>query len=148
MKQRSLTDIDTIFIHCTATPGGKDVTVAEIDSWHRERGFDMIGYHYVIDNQGKIHKGRELTQVGAHAKGHNANSIGIAYVGGVDDDNNAKDTLRPIQKNAMSTLLLALKCVLQTPLKVKGHREVSNKACPSFDVKEKFQWEIEQLSME
>jgi len=43
----------------------------------------MVGYHYVVDLQGNVHKGRCITQVGAHVKGHNKTSIGICYVGGL-----------------------------------------------------------------
>lgn len=148
MRKRELDKIDTIVLHATATPEGREITVEEIDKWHKARGFDMVGYHYIIDLQGKVHKGRCITQVGAHAKGHNTNSIGICYVGGLDQDKNAKDTLRPIQKNSMSSLLLALKWVLRKPLKVVGHNKLSNKQCPCFDVNRKFEWEVEQLAME
>ena len=39
---------DTIIIHCSATRAGQDITAADIDCWHRARGFWSIGYHYVI----------------------------------------------------------------------------------------------------
>ena len=74
--------ITQIIIHCSATPEGKDYTVADIDRWHKARGFKMIGYHYVIYRDGSIHTGRPLEMVGAHCKGHNAHSIGICYIGG------------------------------------------------------------------
>ena len=41
-------NINLIIVHCSATPEGRDVSVADIDRWHRERGFDGIGYHYVV----------------------------------------------------------------------------------------------------
>lgn len=74
--------ITEIIIHCAATPEGKDFTVQDIDRWHRQRGFKSIGYHFVIYRDGSIHKGRPLDQIGAHCTGHNANSIGICYIGG------------------------------------------------------------------
>nr|WP_223225927.1 MULTISPECIES: hypothetical protein [Bacteroides] len=40
--------IDSIIVHCSATKAGQDFTAADIDRWHRERGFNGIGYHYVI----------------------------------------------------------------------------------------------------
>lgn len=122
------------------------MSVHTIDDWHRKRGFDMIGYHYYVDINGKIYKGRELSQVGAHAKGRNFNSIGICYAGGLDSEGKKpKDTLTEPQRIAMSQLILSLGTVLQQPLKVIGHNDVSAKACPSFDVREKFAWEILQL---
>lgn len=148
MNKRDLSSIDTIVIHTTATQENQEVTIEQIDMWHKKRGWDMVGYHYVVDLQGKIHKGRCITQVGAHVKGHNKTSIGICYVGGLDENGDAKDTLRPIQKNAIGFMLLALKAVLQQPMVVKGHKEFTNKACPCFEVKDKFAWEIEKLAME
>ena len=70
-------NINLIIVHCSATPEGRDVSVADIDRWHRERGFDGIGYHYVVYIDGSVHEGRPLNKVGAHCKGHNAHSIGI-----------------------------------------------------------------------
>lgn len=58
--------IDEIIVHCAATPEGKDYTVAQIDRWHKERGFDCIGYHYVIYRDGSVHKGRSEERQGAH----------------------------------------------------------------------------------
>ena len=40
--------IKEIIIHCSATKEGRNYTVADIDRWHRERGFFCIGYHFVI----------------------------------------------------------------------------------------------------
>lgn len=146
MARRLLTNITHIILHCSATRVGQDVPVETIDRWHRKRGFDMIGYHYYIDINGVIHKGRELEKVGAHAKGHNVNSIGICYCGGLDTDGETpRDTLTFDQQDSMSSLILSLGTVLQQPLKVIGHNDISNKACPSFDVREKFPWEISQL---
>ena len=78
-------EITKIIIHCTATRPGQDVTVDIITRWHKQRGFRTIGYHYFIDYDGHIHEGRQLSQAGAHVRGHNATSIGIAFAGGLDD---------------------------------------------------------------
>ena len=51
--KRSRRLIDLILVHCTATPDGKDYTVDQIREWHKDRGFADIGYHYVIDLDGK-----------------------------------------------------------------------------------------------
>ena len=47
--------IDEIIIHCAATPEGKHFTVADIDAWHKKRGFKCIGYHFVIYLDGSVH---------------------------------------------------------------------------------------------
>jgi N-acetylmuramoyl-L-alanine amidase len=138
MAIRTLDTIDTIIIHCSDTPENRTVTVEEIDQWHRKRGFDMIGYHYFIDIDGNVHQGRTIDKVGAHAKGKNTRSIGICYAGGCNSDLQPKDTLTELQQKNMTALILALGMTLQKPLKVIGHNQVSDKACPSFDVEQKF----------
>lgn len=124
--------INLIIIHCTATIEGRDYTVSTIDSWHRHRGFDCIGYHYVIYRDGSVHTGRSLYKVGAHCKGHNANSIGVCYVGGVGKDGNPKDTRTPQQRDALVNLLMRLKRQFPHAV-IRGHRDFAAKACPSFD---------------
>ena len=56
--------IDLIIIHCSATIEGRDYTVSNIDMWHRQRGFDCIGYHYLVYRDGTVHEGRSLIKVG------------------------------------------------------------------------------------
>ena len=97
--------IDEIILHCTATPEGREVTVAEIDSWHRQRGFDGIGYHYIVHLDGTVEAGRPLAEVGAHCKGHNSRSIGIAYVGGCDRAGNPKDTRTDAQRKSLRLIV-------------------------------------------
>lgn len=85
-------EINSLIIHCSATPEGRDFTVEDIDRCHRQRGFRCIGYHYVIYRDGSIHPGRPVACEGAHCLGHNADSIGICYIGGVDAAGKPKDT--------------------------------------------------------
>lgn len=63
--------IDSIIIHCSATPCGKDFTAADIDRWHRQRSFNGIGYHFVIRLDGTIESGRPIGKPGAHCVGWN-----------------------------------------------------------------------------
>lgn len=70
-----------IIIHCSDTPNGKPVTIDEIESWHKARGFKKIGYHFVIGVGGFIDRGRGDNEKGAHCKGSNHDSIGICLVG-------------------------------------------------------------------
>lgn len=128
-----------IIIHCSATPEGREYTVADITTWHKQRGFSSIGYHYVIYLDGSIHEGRPLENVGAHTLGENANSIGICYIGGMDKDNkHPKDTRTQEQKESLIKLVADLKKEFPE-VTVHGHNEFANKACPSFNVKNEFQ---------
>lgn len=122
-------------MHCAATPEGKDYTVADIDRWHRARGFNGIGYHYVIYRDGSVHPGRPVEQQGAHCTGRNAWSIGVCYIGGcAADGKSPKDTRTTAQKAALEALVRKL--LKQYPgATVHGHNEFAVKACPSFDVK-------------
>ncbi len=132
--------ITEIIIHCTATMEGLDFKASDIDRWHKERGWKCIGYHYVIDLDGTIEKGRNENEIGSHAQGHNKNSIGVVYVGGLDKNGKAKDTRTEAQKESMLELLICL--VMKYPqAKIYGHNELSKKDCPCFDVKREY-WNI------
>lgn len=130
-------EINKIIIHCSATPEGREHTVADITSWHKARGFATIGYHWVIYLDGTIHKGRPEEQMGAHTTGQNQNSIGICYIGGTDAKGNPKDTRTDKQKVALIALVKELK-ERYPKASVHGHCEFAAKACPSFDVKKEF----------
>ena len=136
MKYAARKTTDYIVIHCTATPEGRDIGAKEVDRMHRQRGFNGIGYHYVIRLDGTVEKGRPEDAIGAHVEGLNARSIGIAYVGGVDanDINKAEDTRTPQQKAALRALLTTLRARYPNA-KIIGHRDHPGvkKACPCFD---------------
>lgn len=138
-------NINEIIIHCSATVEGKDITANDIKLWHvRDRKFVDIGYHYVIRLDGTIERGRPIEQVGAHCKGHNANSIGICYVGGLDTSRKAKDTRTPQQRHSMKILIYELLGRFPNA-SVHGHNEyMQQKACPCFDVRK--EWEAQNLA--
>ena len=116
---------------------GKDFSVEDIDRWHRQRGFNGIGYHFVIYRDGSIHAGRSKRQIGAHCKGHNTISIGICYIGGLSTNGKPKDTRTAAQKASLRALVEQLQ--EEFPLAtVHGHNEFAAKACPCFDVQKEF----------
>lgn len=131
--------ITEIIIHCSATPIGKNYTVEDIDKWHKAKGWKGIGYHYVIYLDGSVHKGRPEEEIGAHCKGHNSNSIGICYIGGLDEFGEPEDTRTDKQKEALIVLLKALKTKYPAAT-IHGHREFAAKACPCFDAKEEYKY--------
>lgn len=130
--------IDSIILHCSATPEGRDYTAADIDRWHRQRGFHGIGYHYVIRLDGTVEQGRPVGQIGAHCTGHNATTIGVCYIGGLAADcKTPKDTRTEAQKAAMLALVHLLQSAYHIPSSaIHGHCEFANKACPCFDVQQ------------
>lgn len=143
---------DFLVVHCTATPEGKEFHRADIDRMHRQRGFNGIGYHYLVCLDGTVEVGRPEDAVGAHVTGHNLCSIGISYVGGVDAKGKAKDTRTPAQKMALRKLLTELRKRHQNA-RIKGHRDFSPdkngngkvdsweriKECPCFDAIPEYQ---------
>lgn len=150
--------IDAIVIHCTASKAGQDIRAADIDKQHQERGFAMIGYNYVVDLDGTVEKGRPLTRDGAHCNtsglsglSYNKHSIGIVYVGGLDENGEPADTRTPEQKKALADLVYRL--INEYPIvEVIGHRDASPdkngngkiernewiKQCPCFSVRDEF----------
>ncbi len=129
--------ITGIIVHCSATPEGRDVTVDEIRGWHRQRGFNDIGYHWVIYRDGSIHPGRPGHLKGAHCLNHNEGTLGICNIGGVSADNvlDARDTRTPEQKAALRRLIVEKLAQYPTINDISGHREYAAKACPCFDAR-------------
>lgn len=120
--------ISNIIIHCADTPNGDNsFTAAEIDKWHKQNGWQMIGYHFVIDVSGKLEKGRKVEMIGAHCKGENEHSIGICMIG--------RDKFTFAQWSTLFELLHDLKADYRDAT-VHGHREFAAKSCPGWDVKE------------
>lgn len=135
-------EITEIIVHSTATPKGMNATAQDIDRWHRQRGFDCIGYHFVILRNGQIERGRSVELAGAHCKGHNSNTIGVAYVGGINEDKQSADTRTGAQQIALHVLLRDLVKQYPTIRKISGHRDYCNTACPSFDASAEYQYLI------
>jgi len=127
--------INWLVIHTAATRPSMDIGVKEIRQWHKQRGFNDIGYHYVIRRNGKIEKGRDDSKIGAHVRGYNRDSLGISLVGGVNER-----TLKP-ENNYTAAQWASLESLLKKlsakypEANVKGHRDFPNvaKACPCFD---------------
>ena len=118
--------IDKIVIHCSASPNGREDTAADIHQWHKEKGWDGIGYHYVIETH-KVSVGRPEYWQGAHAYGHNDNSLGICLIG--------TDVFSAKQWHMLENLVRELS-IRYPDVQIMGHNEVSSKACPGFDVQE------------
>ena len=94
--------ISLIVIHCSAVQPDQTSSAAQIDTWHRDRGWKFgIGYHYVIRRNGEIEPGRPEWMVGAHCVNHNSHSIGVCYEGGLDIRGQPTDTRTAAQKASL-----------------------------------------------
>ena len=132
-------DIRAIVIHCSASPDGKPFTRDDIDRWHRERGWRMIGYHRVIEIDGTVKVGRKLKEVGAHVAGQNSHTVGVCMIG--------TRRFSLAQWGALANLVAELRLLYPQSI-VCGHRDYSPdqngdgviepwefmKECPGFDV--------------
>ncbi len=141
--------INLLVVHCSATKASMDIGADWINTEHVRRGFLKIGYHYVIRRNGTIERGRTDPEIGAHAQGHNANSLGICMVGGLDATGQAENNFTAEQ---FDTLEVLLKDLLHNypGSTVLGHRDLSpdlngdgiispneyRKICPCFDVRD------------
>ena len=126
--------ITLIVIHCSAVGPDQQSSAAQIDTWHRKRGFHLgIGYHYVIRRNGDIEPGRPEYMVGAHCKNHNKYSIGVCYEGGIDARGQPADTRTLEQKASMRKLLERLHQRYPKAV-IVGHRDLSHdRDCPCLD---------------
>lgn len=137
-------DINEIIIHATATrpdwmQGQLTMKkVAEIRRWHVEdNGWNDIAYHFLDDRDGTIAHGRHVSVQGAHAGGHNVGTIGIALMGGHGGERYDKfsDHYTDDQEASLVRLINSL-IKEHGPLKITGHNQYANKACPCFNVHE------------
>lgn len=127
-------NITLIVIHCSAVATWQQSSAADIDRWHRERGWKYgIGYHYVVRRDGSVETGRPLEQIGTHCQNHNKHSIGICYEGGLDEQGRPADTRTPEQRVSLRQLLEKLHKMFPSTL-IIGHRDLNPmKSCPCFD---------------
>lgn len=138
----SMRFINDIIIHCSATREKVDIGAKEIREWHTSpppmgNGWRDIGYHYIIRLDGTVELGRRISKAGAHCYGHNAHSIGICYVGGLDSIGEPTDTRTAAQKSALLKLITNLIKVYRCD--VHGHRDYTNaKECPCFDAHKEY----------
>ena len=141
-------DVNYIVVHCSATPPSMDIGAAEITKMHQKRGWRTIGYHRVIRRNGQLERGRLLTQMGAHVKGYNAQSVGVCLVGGVDSKGKSVMNFEPEQFHTLSVVLEDMELMFPNAVTL-GHRDLSPdldgdgvvernewlKDCPCFDVR-------------
>ena len=146
--------ITLIILHCSATRCNTRYTAEQCRYDHKHHlGWKDIGYHYYVERDGSIHRGRPESVVGAHCKNHNAHSIGVCYEGGLDASGHAADTRTPAQKAALRTLIDNLHRRYPQAI-VLGHRDLSPdlngngliepneylKQCPCFDAMKEYNY--------
>lgn len=140
--------IEQIVIHCSATKPKMDIGLKEIKVWHTAKppqgqGWSDVGYHFIIRRDGSREIGRPLDRAGSHVKNHNARTIGICLVGGIDDKGKSENNFTGPQFGELERLVREL--LLQFPgAEVLGHRDFPAvaKDCPCFNVRDWFKMEF------
>ena len=117
--------ISLIVVHCSGSRCDKRYTFEQCrhDHIHHNR-WDDIGYHYYVELDGTIHKGRDESIKGAHVKDHNAHSIGVCYEGGLAPNSAPSDTRTEAQKQSLRSLLTELHQRFPRAI-ILGHRDLS-----------------------
>lgn len=120
--------INQIVIHCSDSDIQSHDNIETIRDWHKQRGFDDIGYHFVILKSGQIEIGRPLHVQGAHCKGHNQDSIGICLTGKKNFSSQQLIALGLLCKDLMIQLGIDVRNVYP-----HNHYD-SGKTCPNFEL--------------
>ena len=106
IKQRKIKEI---ILDCSLTGPDMDWGVNELSAFERDRtGIKATGYHFVVRKDGTVENGRPLYKPGVFCSGHNKHSIGICYIGGIDQHGNFSDTRTDLQKFALVRLISKL----------------------------------------
>mgnify|MGYP002536202034 CR=1 FL=1 len=141
--------IARIVVHCTAT--AQTVTTAQLLDGFRRRGWTAPGYHLLVFPAGSLRCIWPLDRVANGARGYNATSVHVAWVGGVDASGRPTDNRTPAQRAALRELVRRL--ARRFPgAEIVGHRDLSPdlngngivdpwervKECPCFDVRSEY----------
>jgi N-acetyl-anhydromuramyl-L-alanine amidase AmpD len=119
--------VNRVFIHCSASDNSSHDDVKVIRTWHLEKGWLDIGYHFFIKKDGTIQEGRDIDRTPAAQKGHNTETIAICLHGLAD--------FTPEQFSSLKKLCNDINRNYNS-ITFHGHCEVnSHKTCPVFDYK-------------
>lgn len=133
--------ITEIFVHCTANSTPTRMSPQEqfeaIRRFHAdERGWGRIGYHKLVTwPDGVVFDGCPEDQPGIHVRGRNATSLAVALYGGMGSAPNDSPAAH-YTAGQLRTLenVLADWAARFPGAVIRGHNEVSAKACPGFNV--------------
>lgn len=130
-----------IIVHCSATQpdwmAGRPIAekLAEIRRWHKANGWNDIGYHWIIDRDGKVLAGRAENIIGAHTIGKNTGTIGTCLIGGY-----GSAETDAFGKNFTTQQDITLRQMIEAISsrtgieRISGHNQYAAKACPGFNV--------------
>ena len=118
--------ITRLVVHISDSPKGRGDTAKDIHLWHKQRGWDGIGYHAVITDDATIEPGRPDYWQGAHVAGFNRDSLGICII---------TDTVPDEEQLQALHGWLTEKLKRYPGAEVLGHCDLdSGKTCPNMDI--------------
>lgn len=120
-------------------------TAAMIKAWHLAKGWDDIGYNWVIEKTGKVVKGRDEKKDGAHTLGQNSQSVGVCLSGNFDTTLPTKEQLESFEIFYRN---LIKRYPNITPDKVFPHRKFANKTCYGRKIPDTFFSELAQKTLQ
>jgi N-acetylmuramoyl-L-alanine amidase len=128
--------INTLVVHCTATP--QTTTIASIQRhWRDVLKWRSMGYHVIIEANGSVTQLAPDSAVCNGVAGHNATSLHVSYIGGIDSRGRAFDNRTQAQKDSLLRVLKEWKRMYPNAV-IRGHRDFAKKACPSFDARAEY----------
>lgn len=144
-NKRSLSEIDYVIVHQT-DDRCEENTPEDIAEYHiTGRDFCGIGYHYYIEDKGKVLQVNDLETVSYHASGYNENGVGVVICGehrldecSIDDKHSNWDLVPKRQYNAILGTILKIERKVGKKLEILGHgeTELTTKSCPNLDMDE------------
>lgn len=113
----------------------------QVEHYHTEgnKDWDDIGYQFVIFDSGRAYEGRGWGHSGAHTRGMNFESVGVAFA----IDGNRADASPAAYAKARGLLREGVEHgYLSSDYKVDGHRDYQQKDCPGHKVYPRIEEEL------
>jgi hypothetical protein len=124
-------------IHHTEGPSTNPMTqMRSIQSFHKSKGWCDIGYHFLIDTDGRIYEGRPVHLLGAHVRSNNTGNLGVSFIGCFDtgacrgSPSRLTDTMLTNAGRLIGTLAALYSVPSISSSNVKGHRDQVSTTCP------------------
>ncbi|XP_041851019.1 peptidoglycan recognition protein 5 [Melanotaenia boesemani] len=117
----------TALLNCKGLAECKDHLISIQRTHMNQRQFDDIGYNFLVEEDGTVYEGRGWGVVGAHTKGHNGDSLGIAFMGNFNNDTPSKVALLSVKQLLLSGVSRGF---LHPQFALCGHRDLGTTECP------------------
>lgn len=119
--------VTRVFLHCSASDNPEHDNVATMDAWHKEKGWNGVGYHFFIRKIGQLETGRNIELTPAAQEGNNTGTIAICLHG------LKVEKFTQAQFATLKELCRQIYAAYGGNITFHGHCEVARKACPVFD---------------